>query len=92
MLLSYLNKTPMWLILTLPLHVSLVLLPCLVVLHNYEFFVKSVFFQRTISVWYFTALSAISASCALYPTSGSFLGFSQYITVTIMSLHDIHLG
>lgn len=47
------------------LHVSLALLPglpCLVVLLN---FVKTVFFQKTVSVLYFTALSAISASCAL---------------------------
>lgn len=68
-MLHFLHKeTPKWFILTLPLHVPLVLLPglpCLVLLHNYEFFVKTVFFQKTVSVLYFTALSAISASCAL---------------------------
>lgn len=68
-MLHFLHKeTPKWFMLTLPLHVPLVLLPglpYLVLLHNYEFFVKTVFFQKTVSVLYFTALSAISASCAL---------------------------
>lgn len=57
-----------WFILTLPLLASQVLPPgllCLVLLHNYEFFVQIVFFQKTVSILCYAALSAISASCAL---------------------------